>query len=75
VAEPPVCAFLNGGPWDGETAVLPPRRMIYEVGLVPSAARAKFGLRPTGYYEARIDASGQLVPHDVEYTEFDWHDA
>jgi hypothetical protein len=49
--------------------------MIYEVGLVPSAARAKFGLRPTGYYEARIDASGQLVPHDVEYTEFDWHDA
>jgi hypothetical protein len=43
-------------------AVLPPYRMIYVAG----------GL---GYYEARIDASGQLVPHDVEYVEFDWVEA
>jgi hypothetical protein len=62
VAEPPVRAFLNGGPWDGKMAVLPPYRMIYVAG----------GL---GYYEARIDASGQLVPHDVEYVEFDWVEA
>jgi hypothetical protein len=28
-----------------------------------------------GYYEARIDASSQLVAHDLEYTEFDWVEA
>ena len=55
VPEPPRLAFLNGGPWDGLTAVLPPGRMTYID------------------YEARIDAEGQLVPHDLQFVEFDWH--
>ena len=62
-ADPAVCAFLNGGPWDGKTTILPPRRMIYGLPHVK------------GYYEARIDASSQLVAHDLEYTEFDWVEA
>ncbi len=55
MVDPPVFAFLNGGPWDGLTAILPPARMIYLD------------------YEARTDANGDLVPHDLEgYIEFDW---
>jgi hypothetical protein len=54
VTSEPVCAFLNGGNWDGLTAILPPGRMTYLD------------------YEARIDSEGQLVPHDLEYVEFDW---
>ncbi len=75
MTEGPVYAFLNGGPWDGETAVLPPGRMIYDLGLIPGSARPILGLEPTGQYEARIDSEGQLVPHDLEYVEFDWHNA
>ena len=60
----PVRAHLNGGPRDGEEAVLPPYRSVY------ICFDAQFpGI---GAYRARRDTSGELVPYDLKSVEFDW---
>lgn len=59
----PIIAHLNGGPWDDDSAVLPPGRMIYAPWRLPYAGR----------YEARIDGNGDLVPYNLDgEAEYDW---
>lgn len=65
----PVRAHLWGGPRDDEVVILPPGRMTYETAPLQDFRRQGV-LR--GLYEARLDDSGALVPHDLESVEFDW---